>query len=169
MVAGQVVCILVKEFIPAGAPGGAQNQVTVSAAFTYANAAPALATTYTRTDITTVGAASGLTLVKEVRNVTTAGAFGANNTALPGQQLEYRITYTNVSSGPLTSVQVTDTTPAFTTFVSAVCGALVPNIASCNVTTQPTPGSTGNLVWTLSGSLAPGSQSTVLYTVTVLP
>ncbi len=169
VVAGQIVCILVKEFVPATAPLSAQNQVTVSAAFAYANAVPALNTTYTRTDITTVGVASGLTLIKEVRNVTTAGAFGANNTALPGQQLEYRITYANVSSGALTNVQVTDTTPAFTTFVSAACGALVPNIASCSVTTQPAPGTTGNLVWTLTGPLAPGSQSTVLYTVTVLP
>ena len=166
--AGQVICVIVKEFIPAGAPNGAQDQVTVTATFTYTNASPALVLAYTRADTTTVGTA-GLTLTKEVRNVTTAGAFGTNNTALPGQTLEYRITYTNTGSGVLSTVVLTDSTPAFTVFVSATCGANVPNITSCSATTQPSVGGVGALAWTLVGTLAPGSQSNVLYRVSVQP
>lgn len=46
-------CILVKETVPTGA--NATNTVTVTAAFTYTNASPALSANLTRTDITTAG------------------------------------------------------------------------------------------------------------------
>ena len=166
--AGAQVCIIVKEFVPAGAPNGAQDLITVTAAFTPSVGAPQ---NYTRTDVTTVGTAAtlGLTLSKDVRNVTTGGAFGFSNSALPGEMLEYRITYTNVGTSPLSNVIVNDATPTYTTFVSATCGALVPNITLCNVTTQPAIGGSGSLVWTLTGSLAPGPQGTVFFRVNVVP
>ena len=58
VVAGDQVCIIVKEFVPAGAAVGAQNQVTVSANFSYSNATPSLSANYSHTDLTTVGSAS---------------------------------------------------------------------------------------------------------------
>jgi uncharacterized repeat protein (TIGR01451 family) len=163
--AGAQVCIIVKEFVPAGAPIGAQDQITVTATFTPTVGVPVV---LTHTDLTTAMLTAGLGLIKEVRNVTTAGAFGSNNAALPGQVLEYRITYTNPGSSALLSVVINDATPAFTTFLIAACGPNVPNII-CSVTTQPGAGGTGSLVWTLGGTLAPGSQSTVTYQVTVQP
>src|SRR6185503_1619217 len=68
VIAGDKICLLVKDFIPSAAPMNAQDQLTVTAAFTYTGANPALATNLTRTDVTTVGnpTTAGLTLLKAV-------------------------------------------------------------------------------------------------------
>jgi mucin-19 len=84
--------------------------------------------------------------------------------------LEYAITYSNSGSGALSTIVITDATPAFTSFQAAICGAPLPaNITSCNVTTQPAVNASGSVVWTLTGSLVPGGSGTVLYTVRVAP
>jgi large repetitive protein len=157
--AGDQVCVIVKEFVPAGLPIGAQNLVTVTAAFTYTNATPALNALLTRTDTTIVGNASsaGLKLVKSV-NLTSA---------LPGATLIYTITYRNDSSGPLSTLTVSDTTPAFTSFVSAACGTTPANLTACTVSTNPIVGGTGGIAWTFTGTLAPGSQGSVTFSVLV--
>ena len=161
MTTGGRVYIIVKEFIPADAPYNAQNSITVTAQFTYTNASPALSATHTRSDITAVGQASGagLALVKSVDK----------STALPGENLTYTVTYTNQSSSSLSSIEITDATPSFTTFVSAGYGEPLPlNITSCSVTSQPPVGSTGSIRWSLFGTFAPGGSSgTVTYTVQV--
>jgi uncharacterized repeat protein (TIGR01451 family) len=160
-----VVCIIVRDSIPAAAPFNAQNVITVTSTF---NATQ----TITRTDTTTVGAAggAGLTLAKAVRNVTQGTASGTANTARPGDVLEYTVTYTNSGSGSLSSIVITDATPAFTTFQAASCGAPLPgNITSCAVTSQPAVNGSGSVVWTLGGSLAAGGSGTVIYTVRVAP
>jgi uncharacterized repeat protein (TIGR01451 family) len=159
--AGNQVCILIKEFVPAGAPLGAQNQVTVTATFIYSNASPGLSATYTHNNLTTVGGASsaGLSLVKAVDKPT----------ALPGDTIVYTVTYRNDSSGPLSTLTINDATPAFTTFIAAGCGANPANISACSVSTQPTVGGTGAIAWTLTGGLAPGASSTVSFSVRVVP
>ena len=162
VVAGDQICLVVKQFVPASAQAGASNIVTISAAFTYLNANPALSIApLTRTDTTLVGAAtgSGLSLIKVVDR--------AN--ALPGSTLVYTITYTNNGSGPITNVVINDNTPAFTTFLSAACGANPPNIATCTLTSSPALGTTGPLVWTLTGPLLPSASSTVTFSVKVNP
>jgi hypothetical protein len=105
-----------------------------------------------------------------VRNISNGGSFGANNSAQPGNTLAYRLIYTctNTGSGPLASIVINDATPAYTTFLLIACGPNVPNVV-CRVTTQPGPGGTGAAAWTLRGTLAPGSQSTVTYQVMVQP
>ena len=160
--ANDQICLVIKQFIPANAQAGASNIVTLSATFTYSNASPALATvTLTRTDTTLVGAAagSGLTLIKTVDR--------AN--ALPGSTLIYTITYTNNGSGPITNVVINDNTPAFTTLLSAACAANPPNITNCAVTSAPAIGTTGPLVWTLTGPLMPSASSSVTFSVKVNP
>ncbi len=159
LVAGDQICILVRQFIPAAASNGAINTVTVTAAFTYSNANPSLISNLTRTDTTTVGSttSAGLTLTKTVDKTV----------ALPGENITYTVTFKNNSSGNLTSVIINDNTPAFTSFVSASCGPLPPVITVCTVTTNPSVGSTGAIVWTLTGGLSPGSTSFVLFTVKV--
>ena len=162
---GDSICIIVKEFVPAGAPYNARDLITVTATFTPVTG-PVV--TYSRTDTTTVGnaAGAGLTLAKTVRNVTTGGTAGTNNAAKPGETLEYTITYANNGADPLATIVINDGTPAFTTFVSASCGALLPaNITACNVTTQPAVGAAGAIVWTLTGSLAPTQSGTVIFRV----
>jgi uncharacterized repeat protein (TIGR01451 family) len=159
--AGDTVCLIVKEFVPAGAAIGTSNQVTVAANFTYTNAAPALTALVTRSDTTTVGTATsaGLTLIKSVDKAA----------ALPGQTLVYTISYRNDSSGPLNTLVINDNTPAFTTFLSAACGANPPIISGCAVTTIPAIGGTGAIVFTLTGTLMPGANSTVTFSVKVAP
>jgi uncharacterized repeat protein (TIGR01451 family) len=163
--AGGVVCIIVADSIPAGAAFNAQNVISVTATFNGAQ-------TLTRTDTTTAGAAggAGLSLSKSVRNVTQGTAAGTSNTAKPGDVLEYAIAYTNPAGGALSSIVITDATPAFTTFQSASCVTPLPaNVTTCTVTTQPAVNGSGSVVWTLGGTLAAGASGTVRYQVQVAP
>lgn len=168
VVAGSAVCIIVKENAPANAPFNAQDQIIVTATFTYVPplvVAPAppppLTAVATRTDITIIGNATnaGLVLLKIVDKVT----------ALPGDNLVYVITYSNNSSGSLTNIVINDATPTFTTFVSTSCGTLGTGLTGCSVTTQPAAGATGSVRWTLTGALASVGAGTVTYTVQILP
>lgn len=158
--AGTQVCLLVKESVPAAAPLGAQDQITLTATFAYTNAAPALSAILSRTDLTVVGtpAAADLLLNKSVDK----------STALPGEVITYTLTYSNAGAQPLGTLMVHDTTPAFTVFVSALCSAPLPaNLTGCLVSTQPAVGATGALQWTFTGTLAPGGSGTVSYQVRI--
>ncbi len=159
--AGATVCVLVKEFVPAAAPYGAQNLITITASFSYSNASPALSASYTHTDTVTVGTptSAGLTLIKSVDKPT----------ALPGDIITYTIVYRNDSSGTLTTLVINDSTPAFTVFQSAACGPNPANITACTVTTQPAVNAAGALVWTLGGGLLPGANSSVSFSVRLSP
>ncbi len=166
---GQTICILIKEFIPGGAPTGAENKITVTAAFTYTNApAPMPVTSMTHTDVTTVGAAkgAGLTLVKSVDKTA----------ALPGDTLIYTITYGNNGLGNLSNIVINDTVPTYTNLLSNCCvnpgsvclGTPVTpwplNISAC------TPAFSGNAVsWALIGTLAPGNTGQVKFSVQIQP
>jgi uncharacterized repeat protein (TIGR01451 family) len=156
--AGDKICLLVKDFVPATAPYNAQDQLTVTAAFTWTAASPALSTNTTRTDLTTAGnpTTAGLTLLKAVDK----------ETALPGQVLSYTVTYANKSSAALTNIVIFDNTPAFTTFTSAAHGALPNNITGIAVS-SPSVGAAGAIKWTFTGSLAPSKSGTVTFSVTV--
>ena len=160
--AGQNVCIIVKEFVPAGAPSGATDVITVTAAFSFSNASPTLSGAYNHTDTTTAGgaSASGLQLIKSVDKAT----------ALPNEVLTYTITYTNNGTAPITTVVISDSTPAFTLYVgaSAGCPALITR-TTCTVTTEPANGATGGVIWNVTGSVAPGASSTVRFQVRVQP
>jgi uncharacterized repeat protein (TIGR01451 family) len=162
---GDAVCIIVKDNIPVTAPYNGRNVIDVTATF---NGTQAI----TRTDVTTVGAVAGagLTLQKSVRNVTQGGAAGTTGTARPNDVLEYTITYTNTSAGPVTSIVVTDATPAFTLYQSAACVLPLPaSLTACAVTTQPAANGQGSVVWTLAGSLLSNGSGSVTYTVRVSP
>jgi uncharacterized repeat protein (TIGR01451 family) len=158
--AGQTVCVIVKEFIPATATAGANDVVTVTASFTYINASPALVASATRTDTVTVGGSTAnLSLVKSVDK--------AN--ALPNEIITYTVTYTNVGAALLKNVVVHDATPAYTLYVggSAGCPLLVTR-TTCAVT-EPANGATGGIVWTISGDLAAGASGTVQFQVRIQP
>jgi uncharacterized repeat protein (TIGR01451 family) len=167
--ASQQVCVIVKEFVPSGAPINAQNVVTLKALTSYTNANPALTASVLSTDTTTVIQQGALTLSKQVNNVTQAGTSGTSNNAVPGNVLQYQLTLFNAGSKPLTQVVVNDATPAYTTFNSASCptAALPTGLTACAVSTQPAVGGQGAIVWTFTGSLNPGAQTVVAYQVTV--
>lgn len=166
----QRVCLLMQQFAPAGLAQGASNVVVVLASFGYSNATPAVAATYTRQDVTTVSN-QALVLRKEVRNTTQAGSGGAyvtSNSARSGDQLEYRITYTNNGATSIQNLQVRDTTPSFTLFDSATCGVPLPlNLTGCVVTAPAPLSSNGAILWQFNGTLSPGVSGTVNYSVKV--
>ena len=158
VVAGEQVCLLVKDFIPVTAPLNAQNQITLTAAFAYTGASPALGASLVRMDITTVGnpTTAGLTLLKTVDKAT----------ALPGEIITYTITYANNSAEPLASVIIYDATPAFTAFLSATNGVLPADFTALAIS-APGTGGNGAVKWTFDGTLGPGRTGTVEYKVNV--
>ncbi len=87
--------------------------------------------------------------------------------AVPGAAIRYRITVTNTGTAATTSVNVYDTTPAFTTYTStnpvAVTGGSSPS-----VTTVPANGASGNLEFSV-GALNPGESAVVTFGVVIDP
>ncbi|MDQ6994877.1 MAG: hypothetical protein Q9M18_04700, partial [Mariprofundaceae bacterium] len=150
-------CILDKQFVPVNMPYDSRNLVTLKATFTYVPTNANLPVkTYTRTDTTIVGQ-EGLVLHKAVDLPV----------AKPGQVITYTITYTNPTQGVLNNIVIHDSTPAYTTFTSATCGALGTGITTCSPTTIPTVGQAGSITWKLTGSLQPNGSGTVSYQVKV--
>ena len=167
--AGQQVCILSKVNSPAGAIDGAKDLTTVSATETWA--VPTLTPTsqnhvLKNIDTTTISPA-GLTLLKEVRKLSacpvSAAASIANTTpytssgtALPGEFLEYRLTYGNNTAAPLSGIVVHDTVPVYTQYVNAQCLTLPgAGISGCAISQQPLAGaSSGSISWTLTDASA---------------
>lgn len=181
VIAGENVCIIVQQRIPADAAVGATNQAQVQADFTFSAATPSLSATYSVEDVTRVST-SALDLMKDVRNVTSGGPFGTNNEARPGDVLEYRITFTNNAAAPISNLVLNDTTPAYATFVSAGVNAPLPAaLGACikNTPANPSPaaavtcsaaqasGGSGAISWTFTGTLAPGASGSVTFQVTV--
>ena len=168
--AGQSLCLIVKQFIPAAAATGAKNMITLSAAFSYTNSLPLplLTSTLTANDVTTVGLPGALALNKLVTNITSAGAPAISVIAKPGDTLQYALKAQNNGSEPLSTLMINDATPAFTTYLSAACPGLLPTgITACSVSTQPSIGAQGDLQWTFTGLLMPSVQLTVTYQVKV--
>jgi uncharacterized repeat protein (TIGR01451 family) len=157
--AGQTVCVLVKEAIPAGAPLGAKDVITLTATFNYSNASPALTTTATRTDTTTAGAVTGaLVLVKSVDKAY----------ALPNEVITYTITYTNTSHVGIANITINDAVPAHALYVGGSAGC--PTLATrttCTVPTEPANNALGQIKWLVSGNLAPGASNAIQYQVRV--
>jgi len=156
--AGDVVCLIVSETVPVTATVGNQDLVTVTASFAYTGAAPPLAGTYQRTDLTVVDtAATGdLDLLKQVDRATAA----------PGDSITYILTFTNTGPLDITQVTVNDTIPGFSTFVAAA-GATVPAGLSLLSLTAPPSGGTGLVQWVFTGILNPGASGEVRFVVRV--
>ena len=154
--AGEEICVLAKVFVPAQAPYQARHVLNLSAAFSYANASPALDATITRSDSTLVGGEdAGLLLTKSVDKTT----------ARPGDSITYTITYANAGREPIKGLRIRDATPAYTAFKSARCGPLPPGFTACAVATQPEADTGGSLAWEFTGQLAPGASGTVSFNV----
>jgi uncharacterized repeat protein (TIGR01451 family) len=157
--AGIPVCVIVKLLVPSGVALGTQNISSLQAAFSYSNASPALNVTLTNDDVTTVGGAgSGLLLVKTQDNAT----------PLPGGRINYTLTFTNQGSQAITSLRLSDASPAYTRFASAAClPPLAAGLSLCTVTTSPAVGGTGPVEWTLTGTLLPSASGQVTFAVDV--
>jgi uncharacterized repeat protein (TIGR01451 family) len=153
---GQTVCLILRHAAPAGAPGGATEQVAIGAAFDYENAVPPLVSNLAATDLTII-TAGGLVLTKSVDR----------SSASPGELLTYTIAYTNPGPTPIGAIEINDLTPAWTSFETASCGVLGTGLTGCVVSAAPAPGGTGPVRWTLAGSLDPGGSGSVTFQVRI--
>lgn len=177
---GQTVCFVVQERVPVLAANGNSYAVPVTATLALTNAQPSLTATYTATD-TTTASSTAVTLTKEVRNVTQAGTFGTANQAKSGEVLEYRITYANTTTSPVTTLVVNDAVPTYTSFVSAQAETTPAALGTCAKTTPANAapaatvecattqaaGGTGPISWSFSGALQAGATGAVVYQVMV--
>ena len=165
------VCVIVRQFVPAGLHEGATRQFQLQAALKWANVDVDEA--LTNRDHTTVGD-QPLRLYKEVRNVTTRGEWTTYNSAKPGETLEYRITFTNSALEPISDLVIHSATPQHTTLVSAECPDAMPTGMACeplsstaSPPTKPADGGTGPLRWHFTGPLSGGASGAVKYQVKV--
>ncbi|GAB5409214.1 MAG: hypothetical protein BalsKO_15790 [Balneolaceae bacterium] len=158
MTRGESICLIVRTSVPIGVPDGGENAIIVQADFSFANASPALDQTYTRNDKVTVGedVTAGLKITKEVDL----------DQALPGTELTYTITYINNGTDPITTLEIKDSTPAYTIFKEASCGPLPNSLTGCNIT-APSLDGTGGVIWAFEGALDPGQTGTVSYKVEI--
>lgn len=169
---GETVRILVKVTAPASATVGATDSVTLTATttnVTYTATVPAVASA---TDSASV-VASDLQIIKEQaldanNDGTPDGAYGIADIisgALPGKCIRYRITVRNSGSAPATSVRVSDSTPAFTTYFAtnpaAVTGGTTPGVLS-----GPANGAAGAFVFDV-GTLNPAEQAVITFGVKI--
>ncbi len=155
--ANQNICLLLKVTVPQGVQNGASSNTTITATLDYANTSPLIQQAVTRTDFVNVNDnEAGLVLIKTVDK----------NQALPGAMLTYSVQYQNNGDEPLSSLEITDNTPTYTTFQSASCGTLPNNLTGCTIT-DPGTGGTGGIKWTFTGTLQPGGSGTVTFIVKI--
>lgn len=158
VVASEQLCVVNKVSIPPGTALSAQDSATVQGSFSYTNATPTLVASAFVIDSTTASVgASGLVLTKATDKTT----------ASVGEVITYTVTYQNNSSQPISTIVISDATPAYTSFVAASCGPLPAAISSCVLTTVPSVGAVGSIRWQLGGSLNSASSGQVMFSVKV--
>ena len=167
--AGGELCILNRVSAPSNVLAGEMFNVTTSAAFNYAGGgiAPASLQVFDETvagqaAITPEQGESSLELIKTVENLTQLTAeTDSLNQANPGDSLKYRIYYRNTGSGSITDLDVNDSLPAYTSFVTSSC-----DVTPSGMTCTPLVASDG-LSWDFSGPLIGGSSGQVSFEVKV--
>lgn len=155
-----------------GRPAGESTTVTLTARLLWQNNAGVLQLASAR-DTTVIGGSSGgLTLAKQVRNVTTSTALSTTGTGRPNETLEYCVTYSNNASTPVTNIVMRDPVPSFTVFVSGSIRVVLLGVTT--VLTDAIDGDAGefdpvNRVVTVRlGNLAAGATGVVCYQVKIL-
>lgn len=165
--AGQSVKLIVKVQAPANATAGVQNSDVLTVSPTTINNASTPAVS--NTDLTTVNDGQ-IRLVKEQAidagcDGTADGAFTqASLSAKPGTCVVYRITATNQGNVNVTNVQLSDSTPAYTTF-NAISG-FSPIVVNATIGNSPANGTTGNVTAT-QPTLAPNAMSQLQFVVKI--
>ena len=182
--AGEQLCIINKVF--AGSNVSAQDRYLLSttASFTYTggiteslivndvttasgNVSPTQPAS-TDTPVTPAVGASRLVLSKTVKNLYQLGSEETTkNEANPGDFLEYRISYRNTGTGPITDLKINDNVPDYSAFVldSARCDVTPPNM-----TCTPIVGPDTSIRWDFTGApLLGGESGSVSFQVMVDP
>jgi len=102
---------------------------------------------------TAVAQTNGIT--KTVQNLTSGTAAGTSDTAIPGDLLQYTLTFQNTTGVPIHGVTLVDPLPTSVTFSAASCGTL-PSGITCTYA-APAVGATGTVTFSYAGVLQSGS------------
>ncbi len=113
------------------------------------------------TDTINLSPAGQLSLAKQVRNVTTSGAFSSSSTGKPLDVLEYCISF-NALGGPVTNLIVRDPVPFFTDFVPGTITLTVGTVTA-PVTDAAGFNASTRVVVVNVGSVASGVSGQVCY------
>ena len=155
--AAEQVCVVNKVSIPPGTGLGLHDNATVQALFNYTNANPGMTETLYVTDATTAGMGSAGLVLTKTANITSAA---------PGDIIIYTLNYQNNSSAPINTIVISDSTPAFTNFLAAGCGAMPAALTACTIV-KPDVAGVGLIQWQLTGSLNSASSGLVTFSVKV--
>ncbi|AHF94562.1 hypothetical protein OPIT5_20785 [Opitutaceae bacterium TAV5] len=163
LIKGGSIRFLVKVQAPIGANDGAINVTTLTitpASETIGGtAAPAAVS---NTDTTSV-IRGNLTIVKE-QSIDNGATWSQNQlSALPGAQILYRITVTNVGSATAEDIVVNDTIPANTTYDSGY----TPTVTLAGASTPGAWALTGTNIVVTVGSLTPTQTAVVTFAVKI--
>ncbi len=147
-----------------GSTGNANGVTTVDASQNGTNPDPAgSGNPSAENGVTPIVVTGQPKLQKTVRNVTTNEAAGlTTDTAVPGNQLEYTLSFTNGTGAALSNFTVNDIVPAHTSYKTAACGALAAGITACTATLNGT-----TVTFKLTGSLGNAATQTFVLDVTV--
>lgn len=193
------ICILNRVTAPADVTAGDEQITTVTATFTYGDGSVGITDDVISVTDTTTTLSSGdgtMVLAKTVENITVASDFfdngvpGTSNDAAPGDVLRYEITFQNISTSAINTIDIFDIVPSFTVLSdpagaggsdlrldcftdpqndfsdTSVTDCQIANPTGSGLIGHP-PGYDGDLQWDLSGSLEPGESGSVSFTVEV--
>ena len=158
IIPGGQVKVIVQVFGPSNQfTSGAVNTTTVTATADSGQTA-------TATDTTTIVA--GDVVLTKTQSVNGATPTQSNVTALPGSTITYSVLVRNTGGAPVSNVVVSDTIPAFTTYVAnSASYSLNGGTATTTGVVAPT-GGTGTITWTIP-TIAANSSATVTFSVTI--
>jgi len=164
----ETVCLTIEVKTPANGKAGESQSLELTSYMLPADASASnhnVSFTNSVIDVTTLvsNEVGNLVLDKSVVNVTLGGQQLTQNSAKPGDVLEYTIAYRNTGSGGINDLLVTDEAPAYTQIEpgSIEC-AQTPASIACSPSV-----SGAQINWQFQGSLPPGQSGTVSYQVKI--
>lgn len=165
--AGQSVKLIVKVEAPQGAAVGTQDTATLTVSPTTTTAGTTQAP-LTNIDLTTVNDGQvRLTKEQAIADCTSGvpGAYSQNTiSAKPGTCVAYRITAKNEGNVAVTNVQISDATPAYTTFQAIADKS--PAVTNATAGTPPAHNGTGSVTAT-QATLAPNTTAVLQFVVKI--
>ena len=104
-------------------------------------------------------------VTKTVANITKGTGPGTALTGVPGDTVEFVLSYTNHTNAPLQAFALNDTVPANLTYVAASASCVTPAAPACTAPAAPT--GLGVLTWTFSGAIAVNATVSVKFRATI--
>jgi len=172
--ANEQICLLVATTISSSVAGGASVTYDIVAATVFANTSAV--SNLSNSDRITVTENSAITVSKQVCNTSLTlcdpvdgTGFTTFNQGSGGDQLTYRIGYSNTGATPINALTLADLTPAYTSLVDTPANQVAsPAGFDCVFSTTGTgPGYTGGILWTCSGTLLPAAEGVIAFAVSI--